>query len=127
LSCIKCDLVDDVFDPEHHDIRFGISCDNYADYFLVENGGVTVSPMFDLDRLKKATLTVNCILWAIDIYGLAGSTYLSMQIHDYNDNKPIILQSVFSFVIGQGNVFMCLIFYVKRNGSSDLTINVTSA
>ena len=74
------------------------------DYFLVDNGGVTVSPMFDLDRLKTATLTVNCILRAIDIYGLIGSTSLSMRIYNYNDNPPTFPQSVYSFVIWQGSV-----------------------
>jgi len=103
-QCIQCDLVDDVIDPENHDIHFEISCDNYADYFLVDNGGVTVSPMFDLDRLKKETLKVNCILKVIDTYGLVGSTSLSMQIYDNNDNPPTFPKMVYSFIIWQGNV-----------------------
>jgi len=72
-------------------------------YFLVDNGGVRVSPMFDLDRLKKAKLTINCILRAIDLYGLAGSTSLSMQIYDYSDNPPTFQKSDYSFIIWQGD------------------------
>jgi len=102
-KCIICDLVDDVIDPEHHDIHFGISCDKYANYFLVDIGGVTVSPMFDLYRLKTAKLTVNCILRVIDIYGPAGSTSFSMQVYDYNDNPPTFPMSVYSFIFWQGN------------------------
>jgi len=59
--------------------------------------------MFDLDRSKKAMLTVNCIIRAIDIYGLAGLTSLSMQIYDFNDNPPTFPKSVYGFNILQGN------------------------